>query len=194
MIKILTISAFLTLNAAIGVAQEINNDPILYQPYPDSPILTRNPALTDEGEAFDFLIGDWDIVITMKEGTADQNIYRAKWHNHWIIDGHAVMQEWRGPYATGAEIRFYDKKTQSWTGKNIYANGAWRKTTAKRIGETLQVVIEGHNEARGNFLNRETYFNIQENSFEMKSDISLDNGKTWQKGDYHMVVNRTVAN
>ena len=105
-----------------------------------------------------------------------------------------MIQEWRGPSATGAEIRFYDQKTESWTGQNIYANGAWRKTTARRIGEIVQVIINGHNESRGDFLNRETYFNIKENSFEMKSDISLDNGKTWQTGDYYMVVSRTIAN
>ena len=102
------------------------------------------------------------------------------------------MQEWRGPSLTGSEIRFFDKGTQSWVGQNIYVDGAWRKTKAKSDGDNMVVTIFGKNEARGDFLNRETYFNIKDNSFEMKSDISLDGGINWEKGDYHMVVTRSV--
>ncbi len=177
---------------SISSAQEIRNDPIIYQPLPDSPILSRNPALIGEGEAFDFLIGDWDVVITWHAEQGEQDVYRAKWHNHWIIDGYAVMQEWRGPEATGAEIRYYDPVSKSWSGRNIYVNGAWRNTVAKPDGKNLVVTIFGYNEARGDFLNRETYFNIAKDSFEMKSDISLDNGKTWKRGDYDMIVTRSL--
>ncbi len=182
------ISSFFT---SISVSQEIRNAPIIYQPNPDSPILSRNPALTGEGEAFDFLIGDWDAVITWHPENGEKDIYRAKWHNHWIIDGYAVMQEWRGPSLTGTEIRFYDQKRQQWTGQNIYVNGAWRETMAKSDGDNMVVTIFGESEARGKFLNRETYFNITENTFEMKSDISMDDGKTWKTGDYSMIVTRT---
>lgn len=173
-------------------AQDIRSDPLIFQPDPDSPILSRDPSLTGEGEAFDFLIGDWDVVITWEPEGSPKDRYRAKWYNHWIIDGHAVMQEWRGPSLTGTEIRFYDKATQSWVGQNIYVNGAWRETKAKSDGDNMVVTIFGKSEARGDFLNRETYFNIKENSFEMKSNLSLDNGVTWKSGDYHMVVTRSV--
>ena len=175
-------------------SQEIRDDPLIYQPNPDSPILSRNPSLSGQGEAFDFLIGDWDVVITWEPANKPKDIYKAKWHNHWVIDGHVVMQEWRGPSLTGAEFRFFDTKTKNWTGRNIYVDGAWRETKAVIDGDNLIVTIFGHNKARGDFLNRETYYNISKNNFEMKSDISLDNGKSWQKGDYHMVVARTVEN
>ncbi len=173
-------------------AQTIGNDPIIYQPNPDSPILERNPALTGEGEAFDFLMGDWDVIITWHPENSEPDTYRAKWHNHWVVDGRVVMQEWRGPTLTGAEFRFYDIKSKSWTGRNIYADGAWRETKAQSDGDNLVVTIFGRNEARGDFLNRETYSNVTENSFEMKSDISLDDGKTWKKGDYRMIVTRNI--
>ncbi|MBT5185721.1 MAG: hypothetical protein HOH19_02440 [Kordiimonadaceae bacterium] len=179
---------FLLINQNSYAQDTINNAPLIYQPNPDSPILERNPALTGEGEAFDFLIGDWDVVIKWQ----DNEPYRAKWHNHWVIDGRVVMQEWRGPTLTGAELRFYDIKRKTWTGQNIYAEGDWRKTVAKTVGDNLEVTIFGKNASRGDFLNRETYFNIENNSFEMKSDISLDEGKTWNTGDYSMVVTRTI--
>ena len=175
-------------------SQMVRDDPLIYQPDPDSPILSRNPSLDDEGEAFDFLIGDWDVVITWEPINNPKDTYRAKWHNHWVIDGHVVMQEWRGPSLTGAEFRFFDTKTKTWTGRNIYVDGAWRDTEAVTDGDKLIVTIFGHNQARGDFLNRETYFNISKDSFEMKSDISLDDGKNWRKGDYHMIVTRSVEN
>lgn len=173
-------------------AQEVRNDPPLFQPKPDSPILSRHPSLVGEGMAFDFLIGDWDVVITWEPENSPKDIYRAKWHNHWIINGRAVMQEWRGPSLTGTEIRFYDKKSKSWLGQNLYAEGAWRKTKAASDGDNMIVTIFSNNEVNGDFLNRETYFNIKKNSFEMKSEISLDDGKTWKKGAYHMIVTRSV--
>jgi len=183
---------FILCSLPITQAQEIRDDPIIYQPVPDSPILTRNPALTGEGTAFDFLIGDWDVVITWHPQGGEQDTYRAKWHNHWVVDGYVVMQEWRGPSLTGAEFRYYNPRSQSWSGRNIYVNGDWRDTTARSDGDNLIVTIFGKNEERGEFLNRETYFNIAENSFEMKSDISLDNGNIWHKGDYDMIVKRTI--
>lgn len=181
-----------TMCAGQTTAQVIRNDPPIYQPVPDSPILSRNSALSGEGKAFDFLIGDWDAVITWEPDNGPKDTYRAQWHNHWIIDGYAVMQEWRGPSMTGAEIRFYDVNTKSWKGQNIYVDGAWRKTKAKSDGDTLVVTIFSEDEKQGKFLNRETYFNITDNSFLMKSDLSFDDGETWKKGNYHMRVTRSV--
>ena len=192
-ILILYVTSIISLCfTATSFSQEIRNDPIIYQPNPDSPILTRNPALTGEGEAFDFLIGDWDAVITWHPENGEKDIYRAKWHNHWIIDGYAVMQEWRGPSLTGTEIRYYDVATKSWTGQNIYVDGAWRETKAKSDGDNMVVTIFAESEELGKYLNRETYFNIKDNSFEMKSDISTDEGKTWKPGAYSMIVNRST--
>lgn len=183
----------ITIPAATSFAQDIRNDPIIYQPEPDSPILTRNPALTGEGEIFDFLIGDWDVVITWSPKDGAKDVYRAKWHNHWIIDGYVVMQEWRGPSLTGTELRYYDTTEKEWTGRNIYVNGAWRDTKARSNGDNLEVIIFSENAVNGKFLNRETYFSITTDSFEMKSDISLDDGKTWENGDYNMIVKRSPA-
>ncbi|MBT5073382.1 MAG: hypothetical protein HOJ34_02925 [Kordiimonadaceae bacterium] len=188
----MTFTVLTSLLHSISYAQEIRDDPILYQPVSDSPILERNPALSGEGEAFDFLIGDWDVVITWHPEDGSIDTYRAKWHNHWVVDGRVVMQEWRGPTLTGSEFRFYDIKSKSWSGRNIYAEGAWRETKAKSEGDTMVVTIFGKNQARGDFLNRETYFNITKNTFEMKSDVSLDDAKTWKRGDYSMTVTRTI--
>jgi len=181
------------LNLTFSFALATAEAQILYQPPCDSPILHRNPSLTGEGRAFDFLIGDWDVDITLLTTSSNPDRYKAKWHNHWIVDGTVVMQEWRGPKATGAEFRFYDKEKKVWEGRNIYVNGAWRNTIAQTNNENMIVTIFGFDKKRGNFLNRETYFNIKKDSFEMKSEISLDNGETWKKGGYSMIVTRIKA-
>ena len=167
--------------------------PIRYQPNPDSPISERNAQAPEETAQFDFLIGDWDVDITWFPPQGEPNSYKAKWHNHWINDGFDVMQEWRGPYITGTEFRHYDTKLGHWVGKNLYVGANWVNTTARMDGENMVVTIEASNPRDGEFLNRETYFDISENQWRMKSDRSYDGGKTWIKGAYEMTATRSDA-
>lgn len=190
-IKSLCIGYYCYLSlSSVSFSQDTASGQIIYQPIPDSPILERHPSLSGEGKAFDFLIGDWDVSITWHPENSTPETYSAKWHNHWVVDGRVVMQEWRGPKTTGAEFRYYDKVSKSWSGRNIYADGAWRNTVAHSENDNMVVTIFGHNKARGDFLNKETYTNIKKDSFEMSSEISLDDGKTWVKGDYSMIATR----
>jgi hypothetical protein len=172
--------------APTALAQQ-QSPPTLYQPNPDSPIGARNPRGAEGLAQFDFVIGDWDVDITF-----NGNRYNARWHNTWIVDGFVVMQEWRGPYMTGAEFRAYDPDTNTWSGQNIYSGQEWRHTTAHRDGETMIVVIEADG-PRGPFLNRETYSDITPSSFSMRSELSFDNGATWEPGRYGMTATRAAA-
>jgi len=191
---------FLPLAAAVcavvtlasGESASGQDAPILYQPNPDSPIGTRNKNGPPELAEFDFVIGDWDAVITWTPPGAEVVTYKAKWHNHWVVDGLVVMQEWRGPYLTGTEIRSWDRRQKKWTGRNVYVNGIWHETTAEFKDGKMIVIIEDAEDRNGPFKNRETYHEITENSFKMYSDRSDDGGKTWTKGRYSMVVTRTV--
>ena len=169
-----------------------DHPPIRYQPDPDSPIGQRNASAPEEVAQFEFLIGDWDVEITWYPPQAEPTTYKAKWHNHWINDGFDVMQEWRGPYITGTEFRHFDPALGYWTGKNLYVGGKWVNTTARISGDTMVVIIEASNPTDGEFLNRETYFDIAKDRWRMKSDRSFDNGKTWTKGRYEMLATRAA--
>ncbi|MEZ6023238.1 MAG: hypothetical protein R3C16_07485 [Hyphomonadaceae bacterium] len=164
--------------------------PIIYQPDPDSPIGARNPRGAPGLAQFDFVIGDWDADITFRPPGRDPLNYRGRWHNSWIVDGFVVMQEWRGPYATGAELRHYDPQTDTWSGFNVYVGQPFRTTTARREGDTMIVLIEGNADQRGPFINRETYSDITENSFHLRSELSYDGGATWERGRYELVATR----
>lgn len=179
------------LGAAPALAQ--NAIPaVQFQPDPDSPIGTRNPDGPAQLAEFDFVIGDWDATITFAAPGGQTVTYQAHWHNHWILNGLAVMQEWRGPFLTGAEFRTVDARDGHWTGYNIYPGnaGGWRPTTARRTDDAMIVIIDGI-DAEGPLLNRETYTDITADSFRMYSEISRDQGVTWETGDYHMMVVRS---
>lgn len=186
-------SLFLVPTNLSAVAQsEQNSPPIIYQPNPDSPVGERNLKGAPQLGEFDFVIGDWDAAITWQAPGQPPLNYVAHWHNHWVINGLVVMQEWRGRYITGAELRAYDPKLGEWTGQNIYPGSPvpWHKTSAKFKDGKMVVVIEGNADERGAYLNRETYYDIADDSFKMKSDRSYDGGKTWEKGAYRMTCTR----
>ena len=182
---------FISITVLVSANVIAEEAAILYQPNPDSPIGVRNPKADPALDEYAFLIGDWDATITWQPPGGKAVTYDAKWHNHWIIDGYAVMQEWRGPYLTGTEIRYYDPKTKQWIGRNLYVNGEWKEVTAQWKDGKMVVTILDAKDASGSFLNRETYFDIEENHFKMKSDRSYDEGTSWVDGRYHMDVVRT---
>jgi len=182
--------------AALGFCLASNqsradDEPIIYQPNPDSPIEGRNPNGPPELAQYDFLIGDWDAVITWTFPGQDPSTSHAKWHNHWIINGTVVMQEWRGPQYTGAEIRQWDAQQGKWVGVNIYPDfsNAPNAASAEKVGDKMFVFVPGQGQ-NGPFINRETYYDIGPDSFKMKSEISKDGGQTWKPGFYHMTVTR----
>jgi hypothetical protein len=181
----------LALGAAPVLAQG-GPPPIRYQPDPDSPIGTRNADGPAQLAEYDFVIGDWDVSITVALQDGQEMTYDARWHNHWILDGLAVMQEWRGPYATGAEFRTFNARDGHWAGYNIYpgAPRGWRPTTSQLTGDDMVVTIEGI-DAQGPMLNRETYTDITADSFRMYSEISRDEGVSWETGGYHMMAVRS---
>lgn len=182
-------SAFLFAISTAALAQE---QAILYQPDPDSPIGERNPNGPPELAQFDFLIGDWDVDMTWYLEGKEPTRSIAKWHNHWVVNGNVVMLEWRGPQFTGSELRQWDQSQGKWVGVNIYPDfGAnMPEATAEKVGDKMLVYIP-YEDQKGSYINRETYYEIEADSYRMKSDISRDGGKTWERGQYEMVVTRS---
>jgi hypothetical protein len=183
----IAVGAWLTSPAILA-----GDAPPLYQPDPDSPIGERNPNAAPELAQYDFLIGDWDVEITWTYPNQAPSKNRAKWHNHWIIDGKAVMLEWRGPQFTGAEIRSWHAQEKKWVGVNLYPDfgGGFNPASSEKMGDKMYVSIPV-NHPDGAYINRETYYDIEADSYKMKSEHSYDGGKTWQPGLYEMTVWRS---
>lgn len=165
---------------------------ILYQPDVDSPIGVRNPDAPDGTAQYAFLIGDWDVDVTLIRAGREPLQYRAKWHNHWIADGYAVMQEWRGPYATGIEIRTYDAGGDAWQGRNIYfpSPAAWYDNTARMTGAEMVVTTQRVDAAGEKSITREIYFDRRKSSFRIRTEVSTDGGASWEAGRYSAICRR----
>lgn len=165
---------------------------ILYQPNPDSPIGERNSNAPDGTGQYDFLIGDWDIEITLFRSEQEPLTYRAKWHNHWVANGYVVMQEWRGPYSTGIELRNYDPAEDQWHGRNIYqpSPGTWYSNVASFENGEMTVTTTRTDAEGMETITREIYWEISEASFRIRTEQSTDGGVSWQGGKYKLIATR----
>lgn len=188
--KILAGTLMASIIAMPAMAQTQPMPPIIYQPDPDSPIGARNPDAPAQSQQLEFLIGDWDIALTLHPPQGDAISYGARWHNHWVVDGHAVMQEWRGPYTTGTELRSFNPETGQWDGRNYYT---FRKVWTESTGEFTdgEFIVETRDVGpNGSFTGRERYYDIQPNSFRMSATRSDDDGATWSSITYEMLCTR----
>jgi hypothetical protein len=152
-----------------------------------------NETAPPETAQYAFLIGDWDVDVLYRSPNGQEVEYAARWHNTWIVDGHVVMQEWRGPYATGAELRVYNPATQMWEGRNVYAGRQnWTSSTARFEDGRMIVETESAANLPRAFINREVYHDIMADSFKMYAERSYDGGETWERtaGTYEMVCTR----
>jgi len=192
-ICILGTSALCITELGASETQADSSSPIICQPSSEAPIGERNPRAPAEVAQFEFLIGHWDVALTWYPENQEPRKLNGSWHNHWINHGFDVMQEWRGPSAVGSEIRHFSVELGYWVGMNLYADHKWIHTTARMKGEEMVVIVEASNPQNGDFLNRETYFDITQNQWSMKSERSFDNGKTWVKGRYDMIATRSAS-
>jgi hypothetical protein len=185
---LLTLAVILALGL-VASETRAQDQPILYQPETDSPLGARNPLAPPEAAQFDFLIGDWNAVVTYTVPGKEPLVFNARWHNTWIVNGYAVMQEWRGPYATGAEFRYFDPTLHKWTGYNLYSGSAWKETWAEWQEDKMAVYSKGEG-PQGEFLNRETYYDIHADSISLRSDRSFDDGATWKPHTFSIEMTR----
>jgi hypothetical protein len=150
----------------------------------------KKAELPPEVSQFAFVIGEWDVQIFWKNKDGEWVDYQALWHCNWLAGGYMVHQDWDGPYLKGSEFRAWDVKKKKWLGHNFYAKQQWANTESQFVDGNMIVYITGISDDRGDFINRETYHNIATNSFEMKSDRSYDDGKTWEEGRYRLKATR----
>ena len=169
---------------------------ILYQPNPDSPIGERNSNAPDGIGQYDFLIGDWDIEVTLFRGQQEPLTYSARWHNHWVANGYVVMQEWRGPYSTGIELRSYDPAENKWHGRNIYqpSPGTWYSNIASFENDEMTVTTSRTDPEGMETITREIYWEISDASFRIRTEQSSDGGTSWQPGKYELIATRISSN
>jgi len=159
---------------------------------------TPNPALGDEAQTFDRLVGTWDADFSFHrtDGTVDHK--KGEIHFGWVMDGTAIQDLWIG-YPTDAQqersigttFRFFDTKLKQW--RIVFINPRLNYMVAAQGGrEGDRIVLRGV-DADGLPL-RWTFREITTDSFHWQGEKSSDGGKTWSlEEDHHMTRRRQAG-
>jgi hypothetical protein len=162
---------------AVGAESEVN----------DRYSMSRNPAAPAQLDAMASLIGEWAITTeTRQQDGTWQASDGAQWNFYFILDGHAIQDDWIAHGAPvgdppmmqlGTNIRIYDTAEERW-------EMAWIANAARSLS-----IYMATNEPDGSVvmssyfgvpnMRRITFFDMQADSFEWKLEFSNDEGETW---------------
>ncbi|MEP6509342.1 MAG: hypothetical protein ABJC63_14040, partial [Gemmatimonadales bacterium] len=151
------------------------------------------PSHTAPAEAaqFNFLIGQWDLVVKPAATGLAQKIHGVPklvgtWKAWRDFDGFGLEDELRITDASGNPInlshamRFYDTAAKRWksTGLDVY-RGVFSNATAQWRGSEMLLMSQGVDQDGKAYWSRGHYMDISKDSFTFKQERSTDNGKTW---------------
>ena len=154
-----------------------------------------NPALGDEAETFDRLVGTWDADFSFHR--EDGTVYHKKGELHfgWVMDGRAIQDLWIGyptdgqqEHSMGTTFRFFDTKLKQWRIMFINPKSNY-VVTAQGGREGDRIVLRGA-DTDGLPL-RWTFSEITPDSFHWQGEKSHDSGKTWKIEEDHHMKRRT---
>ena len=140
---------------------------------------------------FTFLVGTWRCEAKIKSPDGTWQSFHAAWSGHYILDGHAIADEYRMLDASGktvvlgVNLRAYDSTNQSWNIKWLDAlTGRWTDLGPERLGG---VKIDGNSIAYifeepmvDHAYTRATYTLHSPTHFTWQGEQS-DDAKTWSQ-------------
>ncbi len=147
-----------------------------------------NPEAPPETAQFDFFIGEWEC--TMKTMRPDGQGYgerKASWTAYYILDGWAIQDEWvstagQGGSGFGTNIRSFNPKTRKWDNRWLSSGSLqWKYFESEMVGDTMVMTGEGV-DPRGVFVDRNTFYDIEKDSWKWRKDRSYDGGESWIEG------------
>lgn len=168
---------------------------------------SARPALSPAKEAsqFDFLIGQWELVVTPKVNSIAAKIHGAPtflgtWKAWRAVDGFGVEDELRitdrsgNPSALTQVLRVYSPNERRWiiTGIDAY-RGRASSSTGDWKGSEMVIVGQGTDEEGKAYQTRTRYFDITPASFKYQQDRSSDGGKTWDEATLKIAAKRVAA-
>lgn len=156
----------------------------------DGAVRGPHPDASPETWQFAFLIGAWDCATrSMKPDGSGFVDGRARWTGYWILNGWAIQDDWEstrpdGAAVHGTNVRSFNPKTQKWDNRWLSSGTLqWKYFEAERVGETM--VMTGNEErdrAGREYVDRNVFHEIGEDSWKWRKDRSFDGGQTWIEG------------
>lgn len=157
-----------------------------------------NPSAPPETVQFAFLIGDWDCATKfMKPDGSGYVEGRAKWIGYFILDGWAIQDDWIGYGPEGQEfhgtnVRSFNPETKKWDNRWLAAGDPrWKSFVAEKRGEAMVMTGGEGRDPRGEFIDRNTFYDIGADRWRWRKDRSYDGGKSWIEGVGFIEATRT---
>ena len=165
------------------------------------------PATTAPAEAsqFDFLIGEWELVVRPEARGLAARIHGAgrlagTWKAWRALDGWGVEDELRivdgsgNPLALSYTVRVFDATARHWSlsSLDVY-RGRFTTASAEWRDGRMQLTGRGTDQEGRPYLSRTRFFDITRDGFRMQQDRSLDDGKTWTEAVLRIDAKRVAA-
>ncbi len=148
-----------------------------------------NPEAPPETAQFGFLVGEWNCTTKfMKPDGSGYTEGKAKWTGTYTLNGWAIQDYWIGYTPDGKEnhgtnIRTFNPRTKKWDNQWV-ASGSlqWVYFEAEKVGETMVMIGGEGKDPNGEYIDRNTFYEIGADSWRWRKDRSYDGGKTWIEG------------
>jgi hypothetical protein len=148
-----------------------------------------SPNAPPELAAFAFLIGSWQCNARIKTSNGDWQRFEAQWLGRFILDGHAIADEYRMTsfsgelIVLGLNVRSFDVTTHAWNIRWLNAlTGAWTDLVSPQLGGVHiadnSITYAFSEPTAIHPYTRATYTTHSPTRFTWKGDQSAD-AKTW---------------
>jgi len=174
-----TITALLLLSPMLLAAQ-----------HPGAAPARSAPA---EAKQFDFLIGQWELVVKPQAVNLGQRIHGVPkllgtWKAWRVLDGWGIIDELRitdesgNPRSLTSATRMYDATARRWIVSSADAyRGTFSPATSEWTGGAMTAMSKGTDAEGKPILTRSRYWSITPTSFKFEQERSTDDGKTWNR-------------
>ena len=170
---------------------------ILLAEPPASGFGEMNPEAPPETEQFAFLVGEWHCQARFLNGEGGYSEGEAKWTGYWILDGFAIQDDWISDGAPGGRkfhgtnIRSFNPETKHWDARWLPNYGLqWSYYKAEKVGDTMVMTGGEGSDPKGEYIERITFHDIEQDRWSWRRDRSYDGGETWVEGTGYIEATR----
>jgi hypothetical protein len=148
-----------------------------------------NPKAPAELSRFAFLIGTWQCEAKLMEGNGTWQTFKAAWLGRYILDGYAIMDEYRmfglsgDLIVLGMNFRTYDAVKRTWNIRWLNGlAGDWTDLVSEELGgvkaDGSTITYTFPEPVAGHAYTRATYAAHSKTHFTWRGEQS-DDGKSW---------------
>jgi len=146
-----------------------------------------------EATQFDFLVGQWDLVVKPTVNTLAAKIHGVPkmlgtWKAWRALDGWGVEDELRitdaagNPRSLAHAVRFYDATNKRWRTSTLDVyRGVFSNSTAEWKAGTMTATGAGSDAEGKAYVSRTRYTDITPTSFKFRQERSYDSGASWDE-------------